>query len=534
MEATTPRATAESRFNALKTDREPYLRRARRLARLTIPSLFRDEGDTGQSDEIVPWQSFGAYAANNLSNKIMLSLFPAGVPWIKLKASRDVVNSLQQMDEADRGLIKSQIAGGLSTIEQEFVEGIEEDGDRTVLSSAVKSLVVGGNHAIQLYDDGFLRGIPLQRYVTLRDPSRLLLEFVIHDPMDYFLLEKDVQDLAVKGGFSPPEADERGSKKGLVNVYTHGWWNGKRFIVKTEVMGQTVEGSEMHYTRTALPYMFLMFDYQEDEHYGRSYVEHYEADLQSLDGMEQIVQEGTAMNALMIRLVRPGGVTSKRAIEQAMNGAVLSGNAEDVSTVQGQKNADLASAGALVDRIIGRLSRAFLLNSSVQRQAERVTKAEIKVVSQELEDQLGAAYASQVTSFQAPYARLKLKALQRGNRVTPVPDRSVTMVILTGAAALGRMAEIQLLDIALQGAIPTVGPEFILESINPRVYMNRRFAALGVQQEGLVLTEEELAAKQQQDQLMGLAQSMGPEVIKQAGNVSAERVGAEQETQQGA
>lgn len=43
------------------------------------------------------------------------------------------------------------------------------------------------------------------------------------------------------------------------------------------------------------------------ENYGRSYCEDFEGDLQSLDGYEQTIQEGSMAAATFVRLVRPGG-----------------------------------------------------------------------------------------------------------------------------------------------------------------------------------------------------------------------------------
>lgn len=508
---------AASRYASLRTQREPFLRRARRVSRLTIPSLFREEGDSGDTDEIVPWQSFGAYAVRNLANKIRLTLFPAGIPWIRLKARRAVLESLQQLDPSEQGLIKSQIGLGLRRIEGEFVEGIEEDGDGAVLADTVLHLVNGGNHAIEIYPDSKLRGIPLQQYVTWRDPSGKLLEFVIEDPIDFFLLDDDVKTIATDNGFKVPEAKDRGGANSVVKVYTHGYFDGRQWNVYQEVQGQKVPGSEATWNEDALPYLFLMFEHQEAEHYGRSYTEHFEGDLQTVDGMEQLVQESSAVAAMLIRMVRPGGTTSKKAIEQALNGAVISGNPEDVSVVRNDKNNDLAAAADSINRALQRLSRAFLLNSAVTRDAERVTAREIMVVAQELEDQLGASYSNQVVMFQAPYARLKLRSLERQRRVTPVPQREVSMTIITGAAALGRGSELQLLDAFLGGAQQIIDPAFVQESINPRVYMNRRAAALGVDVDGLVLTEEEVEAKRAEAQSAALSQAVAPEAVRQVG-----------------
>jgi hypothetical protein len=62
-------------------------------------------------------------------------------------------------------------------VEQEFSECMEEDGDRARLNVAILKMIVGGNHGLQFYPDGTLRGISLERFVTQRDPSGKLLRW---------------------------------------------------------------------------------------------------------------------------------------------------------------------------------------------------------------------------------------------------------------------------------------------------------------------------------------------------------------------
>jgi hypothetical protein len=508
-------STAAGRYKKLSSDREPFLQRARRQASLTLTSLFRNIGDNGFTDHAVAWNSFGAYAVNNLSNKVILSLFPAGVPWIKLRQSRQGLADLAELPPEIAGQLRAEIAAALSIVEQDFTEEVEVDGDRFRLFTAVKRLLVGGNHALRFLKNGKVAGIPLERYVTLRAPDGTLVEWVIESAIDFEHLPEDVQRVAQEKGhkgrsqFKPAD---------IIKVYTHGYFNDGQWIVYDEVEGEKVADSEAKFDPDTLPWMFLRWTGLEEEHYGRSYAEDYEADLQTVDGITQIVQEGSAAAALFIRLVSPNGVTNKRAIEQAQNGAVITGEQQDVSTLQGDKGSDFQGALTVEDRALARLSRAFLLNSAVQRSGERVTAEEIRFVARELEDQLGGAYSNQVVEFQQPYARLKLQALQRLDRITRMPKNAVDLVIITGSAALGRQAEIQLLDAFLLGGaqvIQAIGPNIIDEN----VYMKRRAAALGVDTEGLVLTPEQRDARQQELAQSQLSQQIAPEVTRQAGQL---------------
>ena len=45
----------KARYNKLKTDREHYLERARDAAKLTLPSLIREDGDNETTEYETPW-----------------------------------------------------------------------------------------------------------------------------------------------------------------------------------------------------------------------------------------------------------------------------------------------------------------------------------------------------------------------------------------------------------------------------------------------------------------------------------------------
>ena len=60
----------------------------------------------------------------------------------------------------------------------------------------------------------------------------------------------------------------------------------------------------------------------------------------------------------------------------------------------------------------------------------------------------------------------------------------------------------------------TVGPEALGTYLNVSDYLKRRATALGVDTEGLIRTEEEIAAQQQQSQQMAMLEKLGPQGIK--------------------
>ena len=75
---------------------------------------------------------------------------------------------------------------------------------------------------------------------------------------------------------------------------------------------------------------------------------------------------------------------------------------------------------------------------SVQRDAERVTAAEINLMAQELENSLGGIYSILTQGFQLPYLRRRMHLLVRQGKVPKLPDELVKPKIVTGLQGLGR------------------------------------------------------------------------------------------------
>jgi hypothetical protein len=510
------RKTVAAKYNAMTPAREPYLQRARRGSALTVPSLFRENGANGSSDLTIPWQSLGAYGVNSLSAKRILAMFPPGTSFVKLDPTRETLRSMLELTPTQRGQLKAEIDKGLSLVEKELMDCMEEDGDRWRLFDATRHMMVGGNHALKLGKDSILQSIHLENYVTRRDKSGNLLEAIVEDVLAWDSLSKDIQDFAEQNGY---DLDDDEVIQEDVRLYTHIRLCGGKYHVEQELCGACVPGTEAVYDKDALPYLFLREVVLRGEHYGRSYIEDYEADLQTLDAHWQVLTEGGAGIAQVKWLVRPGGVTNKEQFAKLPNGGVMTGTIEDVAAARSEKTGDLGFMAQQADKIEQRLERVFLLYSSTQRSGERVTREEIITMRQDLDSSLGGIYANQETTFQQPYARLKYISVTRQGRVTKLPQKAVKMRVLTGAAGLGRQKAALDETEFLLDASQIFGPEVLVPYVSVSTYLNRSAANRSIDTEGLILPEEEVQAAKQQAQLQALTASVAPEVVKQGGQM---------------
>lgn len=525
-----PLGRASQRYANLKTDRESVLNRARELSGLTIPYLFRKEGENQNDNLEVPWNSIGAYCLSNLSAKVVFSIFPPGQPPMKLNPDPLVRRQWAAMeDRAQAGDLQTETERGLSAVEEEFVEAFEEDGDRAPLTLGVQRMLCGGTEGFHFMKGGKVRGLSLERFVCKRDRSGNLLEFVIEDPLSWSTLPEDIKGKC-KALHEQARIDKGGAEGGVwgawadpktIMVYTHGYFQEGIWHVYQECWGFEVNGTR--YTREPefLPYLFCPWVLIHGEDYGRSYVELYEGDLQTIEGNTQTIAEGAAALARFITLVRPGGLTNRKSIAEAENGAVISGRDEDVKALTYDKAGDFAVVETVTDRAEQRLARAFLLYSSVQRKGERVTAEEIRTVAQDLDNAQVGAYSQQVVTLQRPYVQIKLWLLQKARRVTPLPKGLTKVTILGGLAALGRSAELMTLREWASFMRELFGDAWaqVLGPKSMREVAKRAASALKLRTDGIIPTEEEAAQMDQQAQMQQMMQNpAAQEMIKQLGN----------------
>jgi len=496
----------EGRYSQLKSDRTPYIRRAKEAAKLTLPMLEPIEVSTKVSKIITPYQGVGARGVNNLASKLLMALLPPNAPFFRLNVDEFV---LEEQGGED---VKTEIQTALGKVERAIMQEIEVSSDRVAIFEALKHLIVSGNILLFVSEKG-MRVFQIGRFVIVRDPMGNPLEMITHEQVSPAALEPEfLSKLKAKDDYK-----DRTNNEKVVNIYTHIIREGEEWEVHQEAMGETIPGSQGTHPLETSPWIPLRFNRIDGEDYGRGYVEEYLGDLKSLEGLTKAVVDGSAAAAKVLILVNPNGATRSKTIAEAPNLAVREGSADDVSVMQMQKHHDFSTAYQAMERIEQRLEFAFLLNTSIQRSGERVTAEEIRFMAGELESSLGGIYSILSQEFQMPYVNRRRHMLTRDGRLPELPKDIIKPTIVTGLEALGRGHDRNKLMGFLQTLGQTLGPESIQAYIHPNEAIARLAVSDGIDPVGLVKTQEEIQQEKQQQQAQQMTQSLGPEAMKQIG-----------------
>ena len=510
----------KSYYQACESNRDPFLRRARDGASFTIPYLVPPEANSASTNYPTPFQGVGARGVNNLSSKLLLALLPPNSPFFRLIIDKYEFEKASESEGGTDPALKTELEKALSEIERAVQSEVETSAIRVGVFEALKQLVVAGNVLLYVPDKGGLRVFNLDRYVCKRDPMGNVQSMIVKESVDPDVLPMSVKARLEEAG-NPTVQNMGHDKDKSIDVYTGIYRDGTKWIVRQEVGDFDIPEATGQYPLDKNPWMPLRYTRIENEDYGRGFVEEYLGDLQSLEGLTQAIVEGSAAAAKVLFLVNPNGTTRPRILANSPNGAIVQGNAQDVTCLQMEKFTDFRVAQETINRIEERLSFAFLMNTSIQRQGERVTAEEIRFMAQELEDVLGGVYSILSQEFQMPLVNRLMDRMEKAGRLPKLPKKIVKPTIVTGLEALGRGHDLNKLDSFVSGASQLLGEEFATY-VNMSDYLKRRATSLGIDVEGLVRTEEEIQEQQQQMAQQAMAQQVAPNVANIAGQMAQE------------
>lgn len=494
------KSTVKNRYESLESQREVYLERARECSKLTIPTLIPEQSSGSHTRFPTPYQGIGARGVNNLSAKLLLALLPSNSPFFRLRIQDFVIKELEE-DKA----LKTDLETGLAEIERAIQTNIETSADRVAVFEALKHLIVGGNVLLYVAKTG-IRVFHLDRYVISRDSMGNVLEIITRESLSPRTLTPEIASL-IGGELTEDEK--------IIELFTYVCRKKNKYYVHQEVKGIKIPSSVGTFDLDKTAYIPLRWNRIDGESYGRGFVEEYLGDLQSLEGLTQAIVEGSSASAKVLFMVAPNGTTRASSIAQSPNGAIIEGSAQDISVLQVNKFADFRIAYDTMQRIEQRLQYAFLLNASVQRQAERVTAEEIRFMAQELEDTLGGVYAMLSQEFQLPFIQRKMAIMQK-DKTLPTLPKTVIPQIVTGLEAIGRGNDKNKLVGFIETLGQFLGADVVQKYVNIGDAIERLATADGIDTKGLVKTQEQLQAEQQQ-QMMAQQQQQATDV---AGNVA--------------
>ncbi|TXR49898.1 portal protein [Phyllobacterium endophyticum] len=493
-----------SEYQSMSTLRQVYLDRARLNSTLTIPSLIPPDTSRNSGQKLPqPPHSIGARGVNNLSAKLLISLLPSNTPVFRMVVDDfDAQKIMEAMGKQGQG----EIQKALSKIERAAMTDIDSIGARAPIGLALKHLLVAGNYLLFMDPDtGQIRGYPLSHYVIQRDTMGNLMKIITEETVAVSSLPANIQqayklEKTIKG----EKEDSEVIAHTKVVKLADGRWQ-----MSHEVCGVELTDKGGFYMADRMPYIALRLTPVEGEDYGRSMIEDVWGDLVSANNLRDALVKFAKAAAKVLFLVKPNASSKPRVLTAAQAGDFVTGNPDDITVLMLDKRQDFAVAQQVLQDVTRSLEFSFLLQSAASRDAERVTAEEVRQIIQELDAGLGGMHAALSADLQLPFVKILLWRMEKKGKIK-LP-KEIKPAIVTGIAALGRGQDRANLasafaDISQLGQLP---PE-ILGRINLDEMIARVFASNNVDQNGLIKSQMEVDAENQEGMLTSLMQNAAP------------------------
>lgn len=533
------RSLAEE-YQDLKQDRQPYLEKAKEAAKYTIPSLIADKDTQKQTRKNVkiietPNQSVGADGVNNLSAKITTTMLPPNQTFFKFSMDKITIANQATVEGADKSKFEQDVNKGLSIIEAALLDYQEQSGDRVCVGEAIKHQLVAGNVFLVHDPKDGLRYYPLDRFVVKRDYCGNVIKAITEETVGFYALPKKIQEEVLikvleKKVKKNDKSDLRLEDEELT-LYTGFKRDGKHWIVTQEVEGVKLD-TDGKYPAEICPFMALRYTAIDGESYGRGLIEEYIGDISYLDTLSLAIKQASLAGSKLVMLVNPNGLTKIKHLSEAKNGGFALGRIEDVQPLQANKYYDLQVAQAEADKIERRLNRIFVMKAAIQRQAERVTAEEIRVMAQDLEEALGNYYSIMCKEFQKAYVKITFHHMKKEKgKALPdlVRDKSIKLTVTTGLEALGRSSDLNKL-VTFWDLMGKVAPLAAQLGGKVEPIANTIAASLNLDIDGFFYSEEERAEQAKQAQQQALLEKAAPNLVNKYGDAMMQQ--QEQEAQQ--
>ena len=504
-----------SRWTQLEGKKTNLVNRCYDYAMWTLPYIFA-RTEVKDSELQGPLDSIGARAVNHLSNKLIMTLFQPSQPFFRLTVNDDVtdeINDKAKQGDQNADALITMLDKALAKAEKAAMRELDFNHYRTEATTAAKNLIITGNALIYHPEDGKSKTqvYSVKDYCVCRDLSGNLVELMTRDKKALFTFDEKVQDILRKAnkGKYKDDAD--------VTIYTSVKLNKNGKYELEQYADDYKLDSSGEWPMEDLPWIPLTWNLIRGEDYGRGLVEDYAGAFHALFVLAQSEVDVVAIAADIKFLVNPTSTIDVEALNNSESGSYHSGAEGDVTTTQVNKAVDMQMVEGMVQRLEQQIAAAFLLQSALTRDAERVTAEEIRQNANELDIAHGGVYSRFAEEWQYRTAVLMLKRI----KVDLGSGKQIDPVIITGLDSLSRAGDLDNLrllisDLSLLEAVP----EEIRAGIDPTKFIAYCAIRRGVAYDSFTKSPAQMAQEQQEAMAMQQQMQQGEAATKFAGEAA--------------
>lgn len=470
--------SVKQQWDHLETKKSTIDSRTEDYARWTLPFIYPTAGTSTTENRELPVAagSIGARSVNHLANKLVSTLFVPYRPFFRLLIDRDTMQDIQAT-----GVSESNVDRILARTESDAMDAMNIAVHRTQAVLAMKNLIITGNVLLYYPEDGEVEVYGLKDYSIKRDLSGRIILIMTRDTKAFGTFSDDVQEMLSKNPEKKYEDDTS------VELFTKIELEGKKYKV-TQAADTVDLDTDGSYPADKLPWITLTWNLVRGEDYGRGLVEDYAYAFHAHAVLTGAQMKMYAIMADIKFLVKPSSMIDVEYLVSSDSGSYHPGNEGDIWIPEIAKRMDMAAIDGKIQTLEREIAQAFLLNSAITRDAERVTAEEIRMQVQELEMSHGGIYSRLASDWQTPLVSIVLDRIdfELGSEFTPQ--------ILTGMESLSRNGDLENMqlfigDLAATSQIPDRFQRYIDET----GFINTLSALRNVESEKFLKSSEVVA-----------------------------------------
>jgi len=250
--------TISKRYGDLAVQRQCFLEVAWEAAELTLPFIL-PRNQTKNQRLNTPYQGVGARGINNLTAKLLLTLFPPNSPFFKFQIDDFTLEELQAQ--------RAPVEEGLNSMERAVMDEIEGKAMRVPLNETLRHLLITGNAVIHADKNNALRVFHLDQFVVRRDPQGQMLEIIVKEEMSRELFKDIFKSSPPKESGTSGDGNEK-----VLNLYTIVKRKGNKIHVRQEVNNIRIPNTDSEFPIEKNPWLALRYNAIDGEDYGRVFV----------------------------------------------------------------------------------------------------------------------------------------------------------------------------------------------------------------------------------------------------------------------
>ena len=498
----------DGKKGSVLTDAEEY-------AAWTLPYVF-PRNNLNQGELQLSHDSIGAQAVNHLSNKVVSILFPAQRMFFRLMVEQELrdkaeqavaLNGAPSLEAAQQEVAKAMadVETQLASAEKRVQDYMDMVTYRPQAVNAAKLLIITGNALEYHPKDRPVQIYTLRDYCVLRDLSGEVIEIMTKENKSFETFKPEIQaklrdkELARTVGSNKTYEDSSD-----IAIYTRiRLEDDGKYHVTQSADNIPLDTTDAFYTKSKLPWIPLTWNLIRGEDYGRGLVADYSGAFHAVNTLTGSLLNIAAVMGDIKFLVNPTSLVDVGEMNRSPAGSFHPGKKDDISAVTVEKLADAQFIATIIERYERQIAQAFLLNSQLTRNAERVTAEEIQMQANELETSNGGIYSRLAATWQQQLANVLLDQtgfVGLGEGFVPK--------IVTGMDSLSRAGELDnirlfLADIAMLNGIPEDFRVYVDKPAFAKlVGANRQVDYQKFIKSNEQVAQEQQAAVQQQEQLM--------------------------------